>query len=307
MDAASACALLEEAGFRVAPSDVRVEERYGRWAVWLPGDRMAWFPADEAGRQRLATERRLLRLLEERCSFRVPRVLFEAEAGWEVRALVPGVYDPFGLYERIRTDRAQARRFWRSIGEVLAEQHTRVRHADVAGWLTEVLPWPEPIAWMRERLPAVVDDPGLLAAIEEALRRYADQEAGPADRVLLHGDVGFHNSVVEPGTDALAGVFDYDSAAWADRHHDFRYLVSHRPLAEGEWKLDGALETYEPATGLRIDRGRVRLCNAAGAICFLAFRRGVPPEAVSCGRTLAEDLRWTRTALSHIGIDPGSG
>ena len=169
MDAATACALLEEAGIRVAPSDVRVEERYGRWAVWLPGDRMAWFPADEAGRQRLATERRLLRLLEERCSFRVPRVLFEAEAGWEVRALVPGVYDPFGLYERTRTDRVQARRFWRSIGEVLAEQHTRVRHADVAGWLTEVLPWPEPIAWMRERLPGVVDDPGLLAAIEEAL------------------------------------------------------------------------------------------------------------------------------------------
>lgn len=107
MDAATVCTLLEQAGIGVAPSDVRVEERYGRWAVWLPGDRMAWFPADEAGRQRLATERRLLRLLEERCSFRVPRVLFEAEAGWEVRALVPGVYDPFGLYERTRTDRGR--------------------------------------------------------------------------------------------------------------------------------------------------------------------------------------------------------
>ena len=37
MDAATACALLEQAGIRVAPPDVRVEERYGRWAVWLPG------------------------------------------------------------------------------------------------------------------------------------------------------------------------------------------------------------------------------------------------------------------------------
>jgi hypothetical protein len=58
---------------------------------------------------------------------------------------------------------------------------------------------------------------------------------------------------------------------------------------------------------VRIDRGRVRLCNAASAICFLAFRRGVPPEERSCGRTLAEDLRWTRTTLANIGIDPAGG
>lgn len=307
MDAATACTLLEQAGIRVEPSDVRVEARDERWAVWLPSDRMAWFPAGEAGRQRLATERRLLRLLEERCSFRVPRVLFEAEAGWEVRALVSGEFDPWGLYRRTRTDRALARRIGRAIGKVLADQHTRVRHADVAGWLSEVPSWPEPLAWMRERLPAVVDDPGLLAAIEEALRRYAAQEAGPADRVLVHGDLGFHNIVVEPGTDALAGVFDYDGAAWADRHLDFRYLVFGSPVGEGEEELDGALEAYEPATGVRIDRGRVRLCNAASAICFLAFRRGVPPEERSCGRTLAEDLRWTRTALANIGIDPAGG
>jgi aminoglycoside phosphotransferase (APT) family kinase protein len=305
MDAATACALLDQAGFRIAPSAVRVEARDGRWAVWLPGHRMAWFPADEAGRQRLATERRLLRLLEERCSFRAPRVLFEAEAGWEVRALVPGVFDPWDLYRRTRTDRVLARRLGRAIGEVLAEQHTRVRHADVAGWLPETPSWPEPLAWMRERLPAVVDDPGLLSAVEQALRRYEEQEAGPADRVLVHGDLGFHYIVVEAGTDALAGVFDYDGAAWADRHHDFRYLLF--DTTDGEDELDGALEAYEPATGVRIDRGRVRLCNAACAICFLAFRRGVPPEERSCGRTLAEDLRWVRIALSKVGIDPAGG
>jgi len=53
---------------------------------------------------------------------------------------------------------------------------------------------------------------------------------------------------------------------------------------------------------VRIDRSRVRLYNAACAISFLAFRRGVPPDARSCGRTLAEDLRWVRFALSSIGI-----
>lgn len=301
MNAAEASALLDAAGVRVAPRDVRIEAREERWAVSLPGQRMAWFPSNAEGRRRLATERRLLRLLADRCSFRVPRVLLEAEAGWDVRALVPGVCDPWGLYRRTRTDRELARRLGRTIGDILAEQHTLVQHADVEGWLPEVVPWPKPLGWMRARLSAVVDDPRLLADIERALRRYQDQKVEARDHVLVHGDLGFHNVSIDPGTDRLLGVFDYNGAAWADRHHDLRYLVF-GIAADGEDELDGALEVYEPATGMRIDRERVRLYNAACAICFLAFRRGLPPEARSCGRTLAEDLGWVRAALSGIGI-----
>jgi aminoglycoside phosphotransferase (APT) family kinase protein len=44
------------------------------------------------------------------------------------------------------------------------------------------------------------------------------------DRALVHGDLGLHNLALDPETDAVNGVFDYDGAAWADRHHDFRYL-----------------------------------------------------------------------------------
>jgi aminoglycoside phosphotransferase (APT) family kinase protein len=267
---------------------------------------MAWFPMGAEGRRRLATERRALRLLAERCSFRVPRVLHEDPgAGWDVRALVAGACDPWGLYERVRADRGLARWLGRAIGAVLAEQHARVRREDVAGWLPETLSWPEPLAVVRRDLPAVVDDPSLLAAIERALRRYEEQEAAVAagDRVLVHGDLGFHNVAVDPATDELLGVFDYDGAAWADRHHDFRYLVFGD---DDESVLDGALGVYEPATGTRIDRSRVRLCNAAGAIGFLAYRRGVPPETRSCGRTLEEDLRWTRAALSAIGLGAAS-
>jgi aminoglycoside phosphotransferase (APT) family kinase protein len=299
MNAAEACALLGAAGFGIAPRDVRVEAREDRWAVSLPGDRMAWFPMNAAGQRRLATERRVLRLLADRCSFRAPRVLHEAEAGWDVRALVPGRFDPWGLYRRARTDRELARRIGLSIGDILAEQHACVSRADVEGWLPAVAPWPEPVEWMRARLPDVVDDPGLLAGIEQALRRYEGQGVTAGDLVLVHGDVGFHNIAVDPLTDELLGVFDYDGAAWADRHHDFCYLVFDH---EGEDVLDGALEAYEPATGVRIDRGRVRLYNAACAISFLAYRRGVPPDARSCGRTLAEDVAWVRFALSSIGI-----
>ncbi len=56
----------------------------------------------------------------------------------------------------------------------------------------------------------------------------------------------------------------------------------------------------EPAVGRSLDRNRIRLYNAACAISFLAFRAGTPAEEKPCGRTLAEDMRWVRTALSKL-------
>jgi hypothetical protein len=66
-------------------------------AVPLPGDHMAWFPMSPDGVLRLAAERRVLDLLAARCSFRAPRVADEG-TGWQLRELVPGVYDPSALY-----------------------------------------------------------------------------------------------------------------------------------------------------------------------------------------------------------------
>ena len=71
------------------------------------------------------------------------------------------------------------------------------------------------------------------------------------------------------------GVFDYDGAAWADRHHDFRYLLFD---VGREDMLDAALRTYEPAVERSLDRNRIRLYNSACATGYLAFRAGVPPE-----------------------------
>src|SRR2546427_4524466 len=34
---------------------------------------------------------------------------------------------------------------------------------------------------------------------------------------------GFHNLAIDATSLAVSGLFDYDGAAWADRHHDFRY------------------------------------------------------------------------------------
>jgi aminoglycoside phosphotransferase (APT) family kinase protein len=119
------------------------------------------------------------------------------------------------------------------------------------------------------------------------------------DRVLVHADLGLHNIAVDPVTADVRGVFDYDGAAWADRHHDFRYLIFHFAHEEA---LEAALAIYEPSVNCALDRTRIRLYNAACAIGFLANRSGVPAHEKSCGRTLAEDLSWVHNALAHLPL-----
>jgi aminoglycoside phosphotransferase (APT) family kinase protein len=252
-----------------------------------------------AGAWRLTTESRVLELLAARCSFAAPRVLHADAAGWQVRSMVPGTCEPWELYRRTRGDRGLARRIGQALGSILAEQHAAAAPGDVAGWLPRRVPWPEPMAGVLAALPDVVDNSALLRAAELVLGRYETElEGDAADRVLVHGDLGFHNIALVPGTDAVAGVFDYDGAAWADRHQDFRYLVF--PDGTDEAELDGALDAYEPLPGVRLDRERIRLGNAACAIGFLAYRQGTPPDVRSCGRTLAEDLAWVRGALRGL-------
>jgi aminoglycoside phosphotransferase (APT) family kinase protein len=292
-----ACEVLAEAGCAFAPSDVHVEAREERWVVRLPEQHLAWFAASRHGLQRLQTERRVLRLLAARCPFRVPRVLFVSAADdFDVRAMVPGGSDPWRIYAEVRDSVELAVRLGTAVGTLLAEQHSRIGAADVAGWLPRRPAWPEPREWVCARLRNVVDDPGLLASAEAVMDAYESVPVSEADRALVHTDVGFHNLGIDPQSHTVHGIFDYDGAAWADRHHDFRYLVfdwDHYEL------LEAAVAAYEPIVGHRIQRERVLLYNAACAVTFLAYRAGTQPEERSCGRTLAEDLRWSRLAIAR--------
>jgi hypothetical protein len=297
ISAEAACAALREAGLDLSPSEIRVEAREDRCVATLPDGRLAWFPSNARGRERLVRERRVLRLITARCSFQVPRVLFESDQGWDLRAPVPGICDPWELYRRVLMDIPLARRIGHAIGSILAEQHTRLSQDDIVGWLPTRPAWPEPGDWIRQRLPRMIDDRGLLADIDGALDAYDRIEVAADDRGLVHGDLGLHNIVTDPETTEVCGVFDYDDAAWADRHHDFRYLLFDEKREDA---LDAALEVYEPAVGRPLRRERVRLYNAACAVSFLAFRLGTPPEQRSCGRTLAEDLNWVRCALARL-------
>jgi aminoglycoside phosphotransferase (APT) family kinase protein len=298
LTAERAAEALSAAGIRVAPGDVVLERREQRWLARLPGGRLAWFAATEAARETLARERRLLRVVAERCGFAVPRVLAEAPGGgFDVRTMVPGTWDPHGTYARVCADADAAARLGAGLGAVLAELHARVPAAEVADWLPARPHWPEPRAWIAERLPRVVADAGLRARADEVVARYEALDTADEDRVLAHADFGFHNLTVDPESFAVPGVFDWEVARVADRHLDFRYLVV---AGDAQPLLDAALAAYERVVGRTLSRQRIHLHNAAAAVGYLAFRDGVAPDVRWCGRTLDEDLAWTRAAVARV-------
>jgi aminoglycoside phosphotransferase (APT) family kinase protein len=266
-----------------------------RIAVRLSNDRIAWFPMTVEGRHLLIRERRVLRLLAVHCQFSAPRVMYEDETGWDLRRAVEGTVRPLGLTERLQSDSRFAHRFGEDLGRILADQHTHVPPRELEQWLPRIPNWPR-----REdlpRIPEVVQNVRLLERINRALeRRSASQRDRP---VLVHADLGLHNVVVQPDSLRVSGVIDYEGAVFGDRHQDFAYLVFQQ---QEEPMLEGAVSAYELATGMKIDRNRVRLLNAVAAIGFLGFRFGHPPEQAWCGRTLQQDLAWTDAALVAAGL-----
>jgi hypothetical protein len=81
LTAKTAADVLSTLGFDVVPGELVPERRDDRWLVSLPDELVVWFAATEKGRTALETERRVLRLVAERCDFQVPHVLAEAPDG----------------------------------------------------------------------------------------------------------------------------------------------------------------------------------------------------------------------------------
>ncbi len=247
---AVARAALAACGFGPQPAALTLEAREERWLVRLPEERrLAWFAASARGRARLEPERSVLRLIAARCGFRVPRILVEsADGDLDARAIVPGTDDPWGLYVAVRDRDGFGARIGAAVGAILAEQHCRIRAPDAAGWLPARPSWPESAEWVAERIETVVDDARLAADARAVMAAYERVHVAEVDRVLVHGDLGLHNLAVDPRTEEVCGVFDYEGAAWADRHHDFRYLVFD---FDGNDVLEAALSVYEPIVRLR--------------------------------------------------------
>jgi hypothetical protein len=286
--------LLAAAGIELAPNELDIRQRDDRFAVLLPDDRIAWFAANEVGESRLVREARVLDLVSHYCRFVAPRVLAR-HPGWQLRTLVPGTVDPWAVYRRVIADPDYADATGRTIGALLAEQHRNIPSIELA-WLPRRSSWPAHLPTIAAALPEVIHDAWLLSSAIATMERYEAVQASTTDRVLTHGDLGLHN-LAFAADGGVAGVFDYDDAAFSDRHDDFEFLLFD---TTDDVMLRAAISSYEAAGGAPIDLAKVALFNAANAVAFLADRLGSSPEDKPAGRTLAEDLRWTTAALARL-------
>ena len=127
-----------------------------------------------------------MHLLADRCRFTAPKIVYVSPSGFDVRATVPGVHKPWDLYRRIQYDPVLARRIGVSLGEILAEQQTRISEVDVADWLPRRVSWPNSCDWIRDRLPDVVEDRELLRHAEKVLQVYEGLSVDPSDSFPLN-------------------------------------------------------------------------------------------------------------------------
>lgn len=288
---------LAQAGYAMndAPQH-RPEFRRWRWLAPLPGGRIAFFADNPEAVERLGRERAVLDLLGPRVSsFAVPAVEHVSPDGrLQVRRMVEGVDATawFGGYERERMlDMSPAgRRLAGELGRALAELHGSVTPAEVEAL---GVPMGEPlslaVADLHRRLAGCLPEPALAPALDAVLERCAalGEEEG-AGRVLIHGDPCAANLVIDPEAGRLVGMFDFEYAAWADRHEDFYSLHSF-----GDAFTERALDAYAAVSGVRPSIQWAALHHVYAAFYALAgaLAAGDPGK-------VADQLRWVRGALA---------
>lgn len=290
---------LKRAGLSLRLDQIRIAPRDERWLVRLPERRVAWFPASPLGERQLSIEGRVLRLIRSRCSFEVPEIAFVDPSGqYEIRSLVGADVEVSRLLLELDTTPQLAREIGTRLGEMLAEQHARIRHADVRGWLPRAVSWPRPAARVLAALGTVIPHRTLLRRwAAEIFARQAALSLGPGDHALAHTDIGFHNLAFAEDSRRAIGVFDYNSAAWADRHLDFRYLLFDGDRVD---LIQSAIGAYETESRYTLSRQRILLYNATCAFSYLANRVATRPGEKPCGRTLDEDVGWCEWAAENV-------
>jgi aminoglycoside phosphotransferase (APT) family kinase protein len=285
--------LLAEAGEHVAPDRLVLVRRGWRWLVTLPDDRMILLPVDEAGAQRLVHERRLLAALGPRLRVAIPRPLGSLDGPLDLRERVRGEVG-IHLHSQLIEDVPSALAYADDLARVLAELHQAFADDELralAGPVRDdVYPLPEP--QLRAVVPSLPTE--IHARVHAVLDRYA--ALPPDDPVLVHNDVGTHNLAFDPATHRVTGIFDFEEAARADRHRDFKYLPSYGPRITAR-----VLELYRERTGVEISVERMRLLHFATALSFWVWRES-DPEAHDrlSSRNRDQALAWIGLALFAI-------
>lgn len=275
-------ALRSHAGLNIPPSDIRLEQRHGRWIARLPGNGLALVADNVSAAARLAREAKLLRLLGSRVSFGLPSVQYDGP-NLQVRTLVPGAQVGGEGRERDFAARSQAMRLANDLGGALGQLHRALTREEAEAFgpaNIDMLPTSDAL---RARLEGKLPEPVAATAFSRLLELYGAYRLRADDVVLVHGDLWGGNMAVDPDTGALKGLFDLDDAGLADRHVDFMYFHSF-----GDAFTRRTLAAYSAEAGQSASWEQVAIYPVA-AFAALADIRGKGE-----GHLLQRRLDWVR-------------
>jgi aminoglycoside 2''-phosphotransferase len=222
--------------------------------VVIAGELVFRFPKDDAARQALIQEARVLELVRRRVALAVPR--FEhLEAGMAVYRFLPGDAlhqgDLARLSEREQDELAEALAAFlaqlHAIPLAEAEQHG-IYASDAARGRDD---------WLRLYADAERElFPLLMAhAREWVVRHFAPLVDGTLDLgyapALIHGDLGPYHILYDRKARRLAGVIDFGTAGIGDIADDFANVIH----GLGETLLR-RMSKYDPAIRGALDRAR---------------------------------------------------
>lgn len=266
---------------------VRAEIRGARVMVELPSH-VAWVALTAEATARLAIERMVLQALAGRLPVSIPSSVVHRDRVC-VRTRVSG---RSGLqhHRRAVDDHAVGEAWARQFGMLFATVHTALSAEALEALIAAGLP----------TRPAVdLDDVRRGAAALSSIKaqRLVDSYEPGGDRTFLHGDLGSHNVVVD-GQGHIVGLYDFDEACVADRHHEFRWLPSY-----GEANLAVALAVYQGKTGVAVDIARVRRVHALAALEQYGWGLRAPEEHRRTRRTLAQTRAWAERAVEDVSPD----
>ena len=268
-----------------------------RFVCELPDYQFAIVADNPTGVERMSGERRILQALEEAGFERAPQVLAVSDDdAVEIRRGVPGKSRIPDLVQRLR-EKDVGKKIISQIATLLVELHSALTSEQAIELTKDVEMWPASSDWVRERLPHVLTDQGLLSELYDVMDQYDQLEI--KKYVLCQGDPTFQNLAFSDELD-VNGIFDFYTPTACEAEWDMRYLWFEDTAQASELR-DLGISTYAELSGYQPDRQRVLFYNAVSAIAYLAYRKGIKDETRWCGRTLAGDLAWTRSALDKLG------
>jgi aminoglycoside phosphotransferase (APT) family kinase protein len=267
----------ELTGRSFAERDLVVLPRDGFTLVVLADDLMAYLPADETWRQRLASQRRMLARVGARVSFSVPRPVGALDLDVDLRIPAPGMTGS-AHHDRLVREPELAARAADWMGRALSELHSALAMTELDTLAVPRPIWPRPRTELARNVDTLLEGE-LRDAAHLVLERWDARPTEPD--VLVHGDFASHNFAFDAKSGMPTGLFDFHDGGRGPRVLDFALLPSY-----GEAVVEQAVAAYGAHAPSIAD---IRLAHAVSAIGYLSFREK------------SSAVAWVKTAVSAAG------